>query len=117
MHPRAVRELAFPIDAEELIEREPELQALREALTGIASARGAVVLVEGAAGTGKSCLISALADLAGGVVICRARAVELDRALPLAVARRLFAPRLRDAARCSRHDYRVERALDALMRS
>jgi hypothetical protein len=39
------------LDADELIEREPELQALREALTGLAFARGAVVLVEGAAGT------------------------------------------------------------------
>ncbi|HET6547787.1 MAG TPA: AAA family ATPase, partial [Solirubrobacter sp.] len=104
------------MDADELIEREPELQALREALTGLASARGAVVLIEGPAGTGKSCLIAALADLAGGVAICRARAVELDRSLPLAVARRLFGPRLREVARCSHHDLRVEQALDAFIR-
>jgi DNA-binding CsgD family transcriptional regulator len=116
LHRRAVRGLAPPIVAEELTERELELQALREALAGLASARGAVILVEGAAGTGKSCLIAALAELSGGVPTYRARAVEFDRSLPLAVARRLLAPGLREVAACSRHDHRVEQALDAIMK-
>jgi hypothetical protein len=41
-------------------------------------------------------LVAAPADLVGGVATRWARAVEPDRSLPLAVARRLFAPQLRE---------------------
>jgi len=114
LHHPAGAGLALQIDADGLIERERELQALRGALTGLTLARGAVVFVEAAAGTGKSSLIAALADLADGVAMCRARAVALDRSLPFAVARRLLAPRLREAG--SHPDHRVAHALDALMK-
>lgn len=78
-----------------------------------------MVLVEGAAGTGNSRLLAALAHLArsAGVIVTGTRAVELDAALPFVVVRRLLEPPLRSAGRNSEVDPRARRALQALTTS
>src|SRR5918992_77052 len=99
-----------------LIERDQELALLERAVAALAGFVGSVVVVEGAAGTGKSRLLAALADLAhcAGLPVVRGRAVDLDASLPFSVVRRLFEPSLRSAGRGSGADPRAERALNGL---
>jgi DNA-binding CsgD family transcriptional regulator len=69
-----------------ILGRERELAVLRGALEEARSGRGRVVLVEGEAGIGKSCLVEAcLAGLEDGVQIVKMRAHELDRHRPFGV--------------------------------
>jgi predicted ATPase len=64
-----------------LLERDRELAALGDALTGAEAGRGHVVLVEAPAGIGKTSLLRAAADRAAraGFTVPRARASELER--------------------------------------
>lgn len=48
-----------------LLERQADLAELREAIAGTHSGYGRLILIEGAAGTGKSRLLHAAAELAG----------------------------------------------------
>ncbi|WP_431961525.1 helix-turn-helix transcriptional regulator [Actinacidiphila sp. bgisy160] len=66
--------------------RDDEIAALRAALDGVLRGEGTCVLVEGASGTGKSGLLSHLAELAGaaGFDVLWVRADELDQYAPLA---------------------------------
>jgi DNA-binding CsgD family transcriptional regulator len=82
-----------------LLERDSELARLRAALEDAARGRGAVVLVEGEAGLGKSTLLQAGSDLAAGTgfEVLRARGSELERDFPLGVAVQLFEARVRAA--------------------
>jgi DNA-binding NarL/FixJ family response regulator len=83
-----------------LLERETERAALCDALADAAGGRGAVVLVEGPPGIGKTRLLDEAADVAPrlGVSVARARAHELERRVPYAVVRGLLAPALGEAA-------------------
>jgi predicted ATPase len=105
--------------ASELIERDRELAVLERAVADLADFAGSVVVVEGAAGTGKSRLLAALVELArhAAVDVACTRAVELDASLPFSVVRRLLEPRLRFAGGTSGGDPRVQRALRALTMS
>ena len=82
-----------------LLEREVELELLRDAVTLLPEGRGASFLVEGAAGIGKTRLLAAAAELArdAGAVVLEARAGTLERELPFGVATQLFEPLLRGA--------------------
>ena len=80
-----------------LIERESELGVLDQVVDDAACGRGGAVLVEGEAGSGKTCLVQrarARASAAGARVL-HATADEFEASLPLAAARTL----LRRAAR------------------
>ena len=77
----------------QLLEREAELAALTERLD-TAAAGGGLVVVEGAAGIGKTSLLAAAAELAGarGMRVLSARAAPLEQAYGFGVARQLFEP-------------------------
>jgi predicted ATPase len=64
-----------------LLEREHELAELRDALADAQDGRGRVVLVEAPAGLGKTSLLRAASETAGGegFACLRARAGELER--------------------------------------
>jgi DNA-binding CsgD family transcriptional regulator len=75
-----------------LYERETELGMLRSAWAQAEAGRGGFVVVEGAAGNGKSVLVAATAAeaAASGLVVLRARGTELERGLGFGVVRQLF---------------------------
>ena len=77
-----------------LLERETELAALDEALRAARSGGGRLVVLEGAAGIGKTRLLRELRDGAGraGVRVLAARGSELERDFPFGVVRQLFEP-------------------------
>lgn len=66
-----------------ILGREGELGVLREAVGEARVGCGRIVLIEGEAGIGKTCLVDAcLAELADGFAVLRTRAHELDRHRP-----------------------------------
>jgi DNA-binding CsgD family transcriptional regulator len=75
-----------------LYERGAELDLLRSAWARAGAGRGALVMVEGAAGNGKSTLLAATAEeaAASGLRVLRARGSELERGLAFGVVRQLF---------------------------
>jgi DNA-binding CsgD family transcriptional regulator len=77
-----------------LLERERELSVLGEALADAAAGGGGLALIEGAAGIGKSSLLSATAAQARelGFIVLDARGTELEAETPLGVAAQLFEP-------------------------
>jgi DNA-binding CsgD family transcriptional regulator len=92
--------------AVDLLERDGELARVE---TAIASARwgvGAAVVVEGAAGIGKSAVLAAARAAAEqeSVRVLRARGAELERDFAFGVVRQLFEPALRDAPEARRSD-------------
>lgn len=75
-----------------LYERDAELDLLSIARAQAATGRGGLVIVEGAAGNGKSALLALAADqaAASGLRVQRARGSELERGLAFGVIRQLF---------------------------
>ncbi|WP_124285074.1 LuxR family transcriptional regulator [Streptomyces sp. ADI92-24] len=78
-------------DRVEFAEREPEVQALRTALDECRNGAARIVLIEGAAGCGKSELIDTLADWTetGDELTLRAFCSPTERELPLGLMRQL----------------------------
>jgi DNA-binding CsgD family transcriptional regulator len=76
----------------ELVEREAELAAIAKLVGRAARGSGAVTLIEGPAGVGKTRLIQAAGELAATepVRVLRARGGELERSFPFGVAVQLF---------------------------
>ena len=95
--------------AVDLIERESELGELAANLAAVRSGEGRFVLVEGAAGIGKTEFLAGARSLAEteGMVVARARGSEFEAGFAFGVVRQLFEPLLRQ---CSR------RELDRLLR-
>ena len=77
-----------------LLEREAELAVLGSALESARDGRGRLIVVEGAAGNGKSTLLAASAERARGcgLRVLRARGSELERGLAFGAVRQLFEP-------------------------
>ena len=77
-----------------LLERAHELTALRGALTDAREGRGRLVLIDGAAGLGKTSLLRAAAEMAAevGFTCHRARASELERDFAYGCIRQLLEP-------------------------
>jgi len=80
-----------------LLERDRELDEIAGALHRLGRGEGGLVLVEGAAGIGKTALLDAACALADGVPLLRAAAGELEQDFPYGVVRQLFEPPLRAA--------------------
>jgi DNA-binding CsgD family transcriptional regulator len=80
--------------ADDLLEREAELATVTELAERALAGHGGVVLVEGPAGIGKTCLTeAALARAAvAGLTVARARCAELERDFPFGVVRQLIEP-------------------------
>ncbi len=89
-----------------LYERGAELAALRAAGIRARAGGGVLVMVEGAAGNGKSTLLAAAgADAAAsGLRVLRARGSDLERGLPFGVIRQLFETVVAAAAPAERAD-------------
>ena len=77
-----------------MLEREAELEQIGGALRTAAAGSGAIVVIEGAAGIGKSTLLGAAAELAEaeGMVVLRARGGVMEREFALGVVIQLLAP-------------------------
>jgi DNA-binding CsgD family transcriptional regulator len=83
--------------AEDLLEREAEVAALEAAIDAAAAGGGRVVLLEGAAGIGKSRLLADVRRRAPGRMrVLAARGGELEREFPFGVVRQLFEGALTD---------------------
>jgi predicted ATPase len=82
-----------------LLERVRELDILRHGLARTVDDTGAVVVLRGAAGLGKTALLSVGAEEARtqGMTVLSARASSLESHIPFGLARKLIAPLLRDA--------------------
>jgi DNA-binding CsgD family transcriptional regulator len=83
-----------------LLERDAELAALGAACESASHGDGRLVLVEGAAGIGKSALLARAADLAveRGLQVLRARGSELESDFAFGVIRQLYEPVLARAS-------------------
>src|SRR3954451_21076131 len=81
----------------DLLERDPELKVIEDALTAASGGVGGAVLVEAPAGLGKSSLLGAARTRAQerGFTVLAARGRELERDFAFGVARQLFEARLR----------------------
>jgi DNA-binding CsgD family transcriptional regulator len=81
------------------LEREWELDALHEAIDAACASSGRILLLEGAAGLGKTQLLTSTIALAQerDMVVLRARGGELERQYPFGVALQLFEPYLTSA--------------------
>jgi len=78
----------------ELLEREAELAAIGALAAEAGAGAGRLVVIEAPAGLGKTRLLHAARDAAraAGLRVLTARATELERGFPFALARQLFAP-------------------------
>jgi DNA-binding CsgD family transcriptional regulator len=83
----------------QLLEREAELGELVAALEHARAGSGHLVLLEGAAGIGKTRLLRAARKTASriGMQVLAARGTELERGFPFALVRQLFEPALQAA--------------------
>ena len=83
-----------------LLERDRELETLRDGLNRAAAAEGTLILVEGPAGTGKTALTRAARELAdrAGIVTLEARGSELEQSFGFGVVRQLLEPVAVEAA-------------------
>jgi DNA-binding CsgD family transcriptional regulator/tetratricopeptide (TPR) repeat protein len=90
---------AHALDGDPL-ERDAELALLRDAVDGARASEGRTVLLEGAAGLGKTQLLSAATRYAQrqGMTVLRARGGELERQYPFGVALQLYEPYLSNAS-------------------
>jgi DNA-binding CsgD family transcriptional regulator len=77
-----------------LVERQAEMQAIDDGLAAARDGNGAVLVLEGAAGIGKSALVeqAAVAAEAGGLRVLRARGHEMEREFAFGLARQLLDP-------------------------
>jgi DNA-binding CsgD family transcriptional regulator len=84
---------------DQLLERDDELDRLRAALADATAGTGSLVLVEGAAGIGKSTLLARTrADAAAADLrVLRARGAEREGEFPFGVVRQLLEPALAEA--------------------
>ncbi len=79
-----------------LLEREHEVERVRDVVRAVRERAGRVLIIEGAAGMGKSRLLEEARQHASelGVVLLSARATELEQGFPFGVMRQLFERRL-----------------------
>jgi DNA-binding CsgD family transcriptional regulator/DNA-binding transcriptional ArsR family regulator len=80
-----------------LLERDDELAQIDAALAAAAGGRGALVVLDGEPGTGKTALLRAAEPLAApaGLAVMRARASEMEHGFPFGVVRQWLDPYLR----------------------
>ena len=77
---------------EMLLEREPELHRMQEAIREASDGAGSLVVIGGPAGIGKTALLQAAAGMAerAGVRVLRARGSDLEQEFAFGVVRQLF---------------------------
>lgn len=77
--------------AERLFGRDAELEVIGSALASARAGRGALVVIEGPAGCGKTALLRAALSRTEGCLACRAAGGEFERTAAFGVARELLA--------------------------
>src|SRR4051812_32540009 len=79
-----------------LLEREAELEQIGRSLDDAVSGRGTTIVLEGAAGIGKSSLLDAAVELADarGMTLLRARSAAMEREFALGVVLQLLSPHI-----------------------
>ena len=90
---------------EALLEREGPLAAIEELIDSAASSEGSALVVEAAAGLGKSALLAVAQDrgVARGLTVAFAGGADLERDFPFGIVRQLFEPLIaREAGRSGR---------------
>ncbi|TBL45043.1 LuxR family transcriptional regulator [Verrucosispora sp. SN26_14.1] len=89
-----------------LLERDHEQLRIRDHVAGLDAGTGAIVLVEGAPGIGKSALLAEVCRTAQGqeVGVLTAHGGELEQDMPFGVVRQLFEPALHAVAPADRAD-------------
>ncbi len=75
-----------------LLERSFELDALDRMIRGLAAGRGGVVVIEAAAGVGKSTLLRHVRAAPGDCTVLGARGAELERDFTFGAVQQLFGP-------------------------
>jgi DNA-binding CsgD family transcriptional regulator len=102
--PGVMREALSPVGVDGLLERELELARLDGALGSLGDGAGAVVVVQGPAGIGKSELLAVARRraLGRGLGVLCARASEFESEIAFGVARQLFEPMLRETGPAER---------------
>jgi len=85
----------------QLLDREDELAAVRAALARAGAGLGSVLVLEGAAGSGKSALLETVRTMARstGSLVLSARGGELERDYPFGIVRQLYEPVLAAAGK------------------
>src|SRR4051794_41833879 len=80
----------------ELLERDAEVEELTAALEDARAGHGRLVVIEGAAGIGKTRLLRVVREVgeAIGMQVLGARGTELERDFPFAIVRQLLEPAL-----------------------
>lgn len=98
-----------------LLERDTELRAVDDRLNQVDDGQGAVLIVEGSPGIGKTAILHAVADRAAtqGFDVLRARGTPMERSFPFGVARQLLERRLMDASAAQRRALLAGAARDA----
>lgn len=93
-----------PAHAESLLEREAELMTLDAAIGSGVSGRGALIVLEGQAGIGKTALLMAATNRAkaAGMIVADAIAAELESDVSYGVVRQLFEPIFADVSTSQR---------------
>src|SRR3954447_12404978 len=84
------------------MERERELLALDAVLASARSGDGAIAVVQGPPGIGKSRLLKAAREDTAELRVLRARASELERNMPFGVVRQLIEPAITEAGDAER---------------
>jgi DNA-binding CsgD family transcriptional regulator len=80
--------------ASALLERRRELAEIESSIADARSGKGGLLVVEGAAGLGKTRLLEAARAAAADLRVLTARGTELERDYPFALVRQLFEPLL-----------------------
>jgi DNA-binding CsgD family transcriptional regulator len=96
MKRRAVQAVAGPVGTDGLLERGDELALLEETIEASLRGDGALAIVQGPAGIGKTALLERVRHQAGesGLAVLSARAGELEADFAYGVARQLLEPPL-----------------------
>src|SRR6516165_12331276 len=89
-----------------LLEREPEVSAIRELVRSACGGTGGLLVVEGGLGTGKTRLLAEAraAAEASGLEVVAARGGELEQGFAFGIVRQLFEPLLARASSADRTD-------------
>lgn len=87
-------------NAAELVDRDADLARVDELLRGAVEGSGAIAVLEGPAGIGKSAVLAETSARAAalGATVLRARGSELEREFPFGIVRQLFETALADPA-------------------
>src|SRR5262252_1669126 len=89
-----------------LLEREPEVSAIRELVRSARGGTGGLLVAEGSAGMGKTRLLgeARAAAEAAGLEVVAARGGELEQGFAFGIVRQLFEPLLARASSAGRAD-------------